>query len=128
MISMRPLKMFLLIGACIVVGVSGCSRDNHDHPDLTTGEQLFNHHCAACHGEDGTGRLFDGLPANILTQKSPSEIMSYIITLAHHERQMPLFTSMPPVEAQLITQHLIQLQTLYKKGKINKPKQFLIEP
>lgn len=120
--------MCLLIGACIVVGVSGCSRDHHDHPQLTTGEQLFNHHCAECHGEDGTGKLFDSLPANILTKKSPAEIMTYMRMPSPHERKMPVFIRMPPAEAKLITEHLIKLKTDYEKGIMNKPKPFLIEP
>lgn len=34
---------------------------------LTTGEQLFN---IVRNGEKGTGKLFDGIPSTILTQKS----------------------------------------------------------
>ena len=120
---MRP----LWLAALIVLSVSGCSRDQHDHPNLTTGEQLFDYHCAECHGEHGTGSLFDGIPANILTQKSPREIITYITTDTGHERTMPVFSAMPAEEAKLITHHLITLQKTYDNNG-SQIKQFLIEP
>jgi len=107
---MRP----LLLAAMIIVSVSGCSRDQHDHPNLTTGEQLFNYHCAECHGVQGTGNLFDGIPANILTQKSPREIITYITTDTGHERTMPVFSTMPAEEAEIITYHLITFNHVAK--------------
>jgi len=121
------LMRFLLLAAMIVVGLSGCSRDRHDHPDLTTGEQLFNYHCAECHGVQGTGSLFDGIPANILTQKSPHEIITYIITDTGPERKMPVFSSMPAAEAKIITGYLFMLQKTYDNTG-SQIKQLLIEP
>jgi mono/diheme cytochrome c family protein len=117
----------LLLWAMVVVSLSGCSRDQHDHPNLTTGEQLFNFHCAECHGVRGTGKLFDGIPANILSKKSPEEITTYITTETGYIREMPVFSTMPADEAKAITDHLIALQTTYDK---NGPQieQFLIEP
>ena len=70
---------------CAIVGaaLTACSkdRDHHDHPDLTTGEQLFNYHCAECHGEDGTGKLVDRTPANILTTKNLQGIVDYMVNV-----------------------------------------------
>lgn len=117
---------YLCVG--ILMSAYGCSEEQHHHPDLTTGEQLYNHHCAECHREDGTGILFDSLPANILTQKSPQEIITYITTDSNHTRLMPAFTSMPADEAELITKHLVKLKIDYEKGAKSKPKQLLIEP
>jgi len=117
----------LLLWATIVVSVSGCSRDQHDHPDLTTGEQLFNYHCAECHGVQGTGNLFDGIPANILTQKNHQGIITYITTDTGHERKMPVFSTMPAEEAKIITDHLLTLQKTYDKNG-SQIKQLLIEP
>jgi mono/diheme cytochrome c family protein len=117
----------LLLSAMVVVSLSGCSQDQHDHPNLTTGEQLFNYHCGECHGVQGTGKLIDGIPAIILTNKSPSEITKYITTETGHERDMPVFSTMPADEAKIITDHLITLQTTFdKKGQ--QIEQFLIEP
>ena len=117
----------LLLWGMMVVSLFGCSRDQHDHPNLTTGEQLFNYHCAECHGVQGTGKLFDGMPANILTKKSPEEITNYVTTETGHEREMPVFSTMPADEAKAITNHLLKLKESYSK---NGPqiKQLLIEP
>ena len=72
---------------------SGCSRDHHDHPALKSGQQLFDHHCAECHGKDGTGKIVNATPANILTRKNRSDIASFIISGAVHDRNMPVFKS-----------------------------------
>ena len=121
------MKSLLLLGAMMAVCLTGCSRDQHDHPKLTTGEQLFNYHCAECHGMQGTGKLFDGIPANILSKKSPEEISRYITTETGYIREMPVFSTMPADEAKAITDHLFTLQKTYDK---NGPqiKQLLIEP
>ena len=112
----------------LIVIIAACSRDDHDHPNLTTGEQLYNHHCAECHGEDGTGKLFDVIPANILTKRSPIEIMNYITTPVGNERQMPVFKTMPKAEARLITDYLLALRERYRTGERRKPPQLMIEP
>jgi hypothetical protein len=117
----------LLLSAMVFMSVVGCSRDQHDHPHLTTGEQLFNYHCAECHGVQGTGKLFDGMPANILTKKSPTQIINYITTETMHEREMPAFPTMPPDEAKAITDHLISLQKTYNTNG-SQIKQLLIDP
>lgn len=117
-----------LIWGFVIVNVLGCSRDHHDHPDLTTGEELFNYHCAECHGEDGTGKLFDVMPANILTHKSPQGIIDYITTEENHERNMPVFKTMPAAEARAITAHLMKLKQIYDTETRRKPRQLLIEP
>ena len=132
-LSFMPIKIhrklnYVLICSLISLSLSGCSRDHHDHPDLTTGEQLFNYHCAECHGEDGTGILFDVMPANILTQKSRQGIIDYITTKGNHERNMPVFKTMPAAEARKIATYLLKLKRLYETERRRKPRQLLIEP
>lgn len=117
-----------MIWACVMVSLFGCSRDHHDHPDLTTGPELYTYHCAECHGEEGSGKLFDGIPANIFTKKNPQEIMTYLTTETNHNREMPVFKTMPADEARLITDHLMYLQFHYDPKTGNNPRQFLIEP
>jgi len=117
----------LLLSAMVALSVFGCSQDQHDHPNLTTGEELFNYHCADCHGVQGTGSLFDGMPANILTQKSPEEISTYITTETGHEREMPVFKTMPAEEAKAITDHLFTLKNSFEKNG-SQIKQLLIKP
>lgn len=111
--------------------LSGCSnRDDHDHPSLKTGEALFNHHCAECHSEDGTGKLADRTPANILTRKSRQGIVNYVTRGSNPERKMPVFSSMSRSEAGKIASHLLQLRNAYNNSPNNKkkPRQLLIEP
>ena len=122
----KRLNYFLLMGV-MVMSVSGCSQDQHDHPNLTTGEQLFNHHCAECHGLKGAGTLFDGVPAIILTKKSPGEITAYISSETGHEREMSVFRTMPTDEAQSITDHLFALKNSFDKNG-SQIKQLLIQP
>jgi len=53
--------------------------------------------------EKGTGKLFGGISATILTQKSPQGIVNHITTGTALERDMPVFKTMPPDEAKVIT-------------------------
>ena len=111
--------------------MTACSnRDDHNHPELKTGEALFNHHCAECHGEDGTGKLADRTPANILTQKNHQGIIDYIVSDINPERKMPVFRNMPASEASLIASHLLTLRRVYEAtaDEKKKNKSLLIEP
>lgn len=126
--SLRIRRILFCLCACLIMSAYGCSGESHDHPDLITGEQLYNHHCAECHRENGTGILFDSLPANILTQKNPQEIVTYITTDAKTQRDMPVFKAMLVDEAELITKHLMKLTIDYEDGARSKPRQLLIEP
>jgi len=114
----------LLPGAC------SYHYDNHDHPDLVTGEALFEYHCSSCHGTDGTGMLVKQSPANILTQLGREGIVNYITTPVNTQRTMPVFSNMPRAEAVLITSHLLNLQQIYDKTSINqkKPEELMIRP
>jgi mono/diheme cytochrome c family protein len=120
--------------ACVLAAaiVAGCSkdRDNHDHPDLTTGEELFNYHCAECHGDDGTGKLVKGTPANILTRKDMRGIVDYITGDTGQGRKMPVFATMSGTEAAKIAAYLIELRDRYDDLPENKRKNrhLLIDP
>jgi cytochrome c553 len=113
----------------VLITLFGCSRDHHDHPDLTTGKELFDYHCADCHGVDGTGRIVDLIPANILTTKSQKEVVEFIISGADHEK-MPIFKTMPEREAGRIAYHLFDLRNTYdkKSRKEKKFRELLLEP
>lgn len=128
------MKQIVLLSVYLItlILLSGCSRDHHNHPTLTTGQQLFNHHCAVCHGKDGTGRMVDATPANILTKKNRTDIARFIISGEgeEHERRMPIFKNMPYPEADRIAKHLLELKRIYNKTKIKEKKyrRLLIEP
>ena len=116
----------------IAVAAAGCSkdRDNHDHPNLTTAEALFDYHCAECHGDDGTGKLVDGTPANILTRKDLEGIVQYIRGDVGQGRKMPVFATMPLAEAKKIAAYLIELRDRYDNLPENKRKSrmLMIDP
>ena len=133
MIKFSPsLFRCMLVGLIAGAAVMACSkgRDNHDHPNLTTGEELFNYHCAECHGDDGTGRLVKGTPANILTRKGYQEIINYIVGDAGRDRKMPVFADMPRVEAGKIAAYLLALRQKYDSQGENerKNRELLIDP
>lgn len=112
----------------VLIASFGCSRDHHDHPDLTTGKELFDYHCAECHGKEGTGRLVDVTPANILTKKGRNEIIKFVMSSAEHDRSMPVFKTMPEREAGRIANHLMELKDIYNKSEKRKFRELLIEP
>ncbi|MFC1748080.1 c-type cytochrome [Pseudomonadota bacterium] len=116
----------------LALNLTSCSSydDTHDHPKLTTGEALFNHHCSSCHGEDGTGKLADRTPANVLTEKNRFGIVDYITKETDANRKMPVFKEMSTGEANKIATHLIKLKYAYESAPSSKkkPKALLIEP
>jgi len=113
-----------------ILGACSIEHDNHEHPELTTGEAFFNHHCAECHGEDGTGRLVSQTPANILTRRGKGGIVNYITLDINPQRKMPVFSAMPHAEASAIASYLLELQQRYEAAPLNrkKPQALMIEP
>lgn len=105
-----------------LLSLSGCSHfdDSHDHPDLTSGKALYNHHCSGCHGEDGTGKLANGMPASIHTNKSHSGVVDYVTKDKGLERKMPVFKNMSSIEASQITSHLFVLKSTHRNSLNNK--------
>ena len=91
---------------------------------------MYKHHCAECHGEDGTGKLVDRTPANILTGKDLQGIEDYIISDTGRGRKMPVFATMPRSEAKKIAAYLLELKDRYDNLGENqrKNRQLLIDP
>jgi len=127
-IALRGSISFVMLAAVL----TGCSkeRDRHNHPGLTTGKALFDFHCAECHGHDGTGRLVDRTPANILTTKDLEGIEDYITNATGQGRKMPVFANMPRPEARQIAAYLLELRQRYDALPANKRKnrQLMIDP
>lgn len=96
----------------IVFMLVSCSADLHDHPHLTTGKQFYEYHCVSCHRDNGLGLFLKGMPANILNDKSQSEII-YHIRHRHSLSQeiMPVFKTMPFNEAHKISRYLLKLKS-----------------
>lgn len=116
----------------LIVMLAACSNhDDHNHSELITGQDLYNHHCAECHGKDGTGQLAERMPANILTKKGNQGIADYIRGKDNNpDREMPVFATMPYAEAKKIANHLLVLRQKYDKTpeEKKKPRGLLIEP
>jgi len=94
--------LFLLAG--------GCEKDVHDHPKLTTGKQLFEYHCAPCHGREGKGDFLKGIPANRETQLDFRQIAHKIRAGGAKKSKMPVFKTMSDGEAEKIAQYLESLK------------------
>jgi mono/diheme cytochrome c family protein len=92
--------------------ISACQQDadNHNHPELSSGKQLFQHHCSVCHGLEGRGNFLKGIPANRSTTKTIPEIIDKIKRQNDKNRQMPVFADMSDKEARLIANYLLQLE------------------
>ncbi len=99
-----------LLGLLLGLTGPGCSgRDDHRHPQLTTGRQLFDHHCADCHAKSGKGLFWLGVPSNADTQLSREEVALKIRRGALTEHRMPMFQTMSYREADQIAGYLMQL-------------------
>jgi len=122
----------VVAAVCLVLVLFACSKysDDHDHSQLVTGEELFNYHCSACHGKDGTGMLADQTPASILTLRDRDGIVEYITRPVNPNRKMPVFVNMPPAEAAVIASHLLALKKAYDRQPFNKkkPEELMIQP
>ncbi|MFD2229837.1 c-type cytochrome [Alkalimarinus sediminis] len=92
-----------------LAGLSGCDKDTHNHPELITGKQLFDHHCAGCHAETGKGNFLKGVPPNKQSSLSIWQIAHKIRIEANDKRKMPLYPNMSTQEAELIADYVKQL-------------------
>jgi cytochrome c553 len=117
-LSMNNKKIQILSFLFIVFSLStvSCSRDNHEHPKLTTGKQFFDKHCTRCHKTDGSGNFMKGIPANVYTQKDDRDIMLHIrrenppMFGISYFSTMPSFKTMPDDEAKKIAKYLLNLK------------------
>jgi mono/diheme cytochrome c family protein len=81
----------------------GCGQDAHNHPELTTGKQLFEHHCGECHQASGEGAFLRGIPPVIYTTMTYRQLVDYIQGHGRPEdSRMPAYDSMPRDEAEKI--------------------------
>lgn len=112
---MRFSHYLWLLFASSPIFLTGCSsNDDHNHPQLISGQQFFEHHCAHCHDKTGQGTFLKGVPASIATKKTQTEIVLYLQEGPHtFKSKMPIFSSMPDKEAFKIAQYLLELKRSY---------------
>lgn len=102
---------------------AACDKDRHKHPELSTGEELYNYHCAACHKENGMGMFLKGIPANVKTSKNHREVILHIKKgTQSNQYKMPVYTDMPDAEAYIIANHVLELKRDYVNKKNNNDK------
>jgi mono/diheme cytochrome c family protein len=88
----------------------GCNQDEHGHAELKTGKELFEHHCAPCHQQDGKGMFLKGFPAIKNTQLDAWQISHKIRGEEAEGRKMPSFAQMSEAEALLISNYIKNLK------------------
>ncbi len=90
----------LFIAACDVV-------DEHDHPTLATGKQLYGHHCAPCHQQAGDGAFLKGVPPVSGLTMDYRQMVEHIRGQARQgDTRMPTFTAMSQQEAEKIAVYI----------------------
>jgi mono/diheme cytochrome c family protein len=109
--------MRALLFAVVLSMLAGCGEEE---TKPTSGAELFNLYCTGCHGPEGRGKFLRGIPANILTRKSPAEI-SLLIRQGqkHPEATMPSFPQLSQEEADVITIYLFKLRDDFNKSDGN---------
>lgn len=116
---MKHPKSVLIISSALTLGACTGGGDQHDHPELTTGKQLFEHHCATCHSSDGHGNLVKGIPPNRATSLSRQQISSFVRKSSPNKpRTMPVFEKMSKAEADKIARHLMDLKKEWLKQQM----------
>ncbi|MEZ8823734.1 cytochrome c [Vibrio sp. 10N.261.55.A7] len=101
--------MRLLASIFVLALLSGCDKDLHDHPHLTTGKQLFEHHCAGCHQKTGQGQFLKGIPANRATALSEEQISHKVTSDDTVGSKMPSFPNMDEEESAKIASYVKSL-------------------
>lgn len=105
----------LLAATLLVVGCEDSAAPSagagHQHPELTTGEELFNLHCSPCHGTKGWGNFLKGMPAAAATEMSAGGIAHKVRTRRSPDDplQMPVFDDMSAQEATKIANYVLEL-------------------
>jgi len=104
------MKPLLIITSVLLIVLSGCSRDNHNHASNITNKELFEDHCADCHAPGGTGSILLGVPSNRDTALLNLQIRHKIIDgSGEDDSTMPIFNDMPVKEASRIISYLRSL-------------------
>ena len=88
--------------------MTACDRvDHHDHPQLKTGEQFYDYHCASCHRGSGEGAIMEGVPAVKYTSMKIRDIVEHIRGHGRaDDTRMPTFSDMSVYEAERIAVYI----------------------
>lgn len=101
---MRPIHVAILSASLL----AACGQpDDHEHPQLTTGRQLYLHHCAPCHRDEGTGSFPRGVPGLKDMSMTYRQMTDHIRGKGRAPAsRMPEFSTMPKAEAEAIAVYI----------------------
>lgn len=103
---MKGVSLTILLG----LALTGCGESSPPPSASASGEQLFNHHCAGCHRQEGTGNFLRGIPANALTHMDIDDVVDLIRRGDPEKPKMPAFRELSRYQAERITLHLWELR------------------
>lgn len=83
----------------------GCGNDQHNHPDLASGKDLFEHHCSECHNSTGLGKFLRAVPPNKGTKLSAWQV-SHKVRVGSDASKMTTFENMSVEESMKISAYL----------------------
>lgn len=80
-------------------------------PDASSsGEELYNYHCASCHKKSGDGKFLMRIPANKMTGMSKADVTTLIKNGHSSKRKMPPIEGISYSQARKITNYLWTLK------------------
>lgn len=112
--TLRVARLYFWIASLLTMFVllAGCSQK----PDETSsGEELFNYHCAKCHQKSGTGKLLQRIPANSLTKMSKPDVVNLIRKGSPTKPHMPAIEQVDYAQARKIVDYLWVLRAENRK-------------
>lgn len=81
--------------------------DEHLHPHLKTGKQLYMHHCASCHQDVGDGAFLQGILPMKDTSMTYRKMTDHVRGRSRVEgSRMPAFATMPAAGTKAISIYL----------------------
>ncbi len=99
------MRRTILAASLVIAACEG--PDEHDHPTLTTGKQLYEHHCAPCHQQGGDGAFLKGVPPVSGSTMDYRQMVEHIRGQSRQgDTRMPTFTAMSQQEAEKIAVYM----------------------
>ena len=97
---------FTLLPFLVIVILLGLNIDAQAVPSSTDGEQLFQEHCASCHGTEGKGSIGLPLSKTSVIESLTDDYIRYTIRAGRPGRLMPAFTTLTDAQVEAITQYM----------------------
>jgi mono/diheme cytochrome c family protein len=94
----------------VMLFFAGCG--NKTPGTAASGKDLYDYHCAQCHGASGTGVFIKGVPSLVKSNKSSADILKMIHqgSLKKQGNKMPAVTALGTAQAKRILDFVRQMQ------------------